>query len=304
MIFEAIPYGPKEAPAWGALGDQLEDYYGPLDECSALMVRGTDNAHLNGVILGAEGINQFMSGHDCDLSCLRPMAELAEQLGGVTLASKATAADATIKDNPDWDDQRISDFIYDSLLVHCGEDKEDNTEAAIQEHDEFAKAFASWLKASFPRVEVQDLDTYLRKKWEDVRQAHPEIWRARQLEHLGPRLNAQSVLALLNECGFQGHHTVRRPAPKIVAEAPVYFLWVETLEGPEVVAVGFADAISLIDVASWREIARGPSTPPLNSNAAWRVGQKKQFMIDRDTLVIAEPKFLRPLSKKLVYLSE
>ncbi|MBO9435739.1 hypothetical protein J7394_16075, partial [Ruegeria sp. R13_0] len=70
-----------------------------------------------------------------------------------------------------------------------------------------------------------------------------------------------------------------------------------------VVVVGFADATSLLDVASWSELARTPSNPPLNSKTQWLASQNKQFMIDRDSLSITEPRFLRPLPKKLVYLS-
>ena len=96
---------------------------------------------------------------------------------------------------------------------------------------------------------------------------------------------------------------VRRAKPAIDATAPVHFLWIETIESREIVIVGFAEATSLIGVRSWTELARTPSSPPRGSKTQWFASQNKQFMIDRNDLSIAEPKFLRPLSRKLVYLN-
>lgn len=302
LIFDTIPYRPKEANYWDTLGREVEEYYGPLDDISDLMVPGTSNAHISDVLLAAEGINQYMSGHGCDATCLLPMADLAERLGGIVLANKARSAHASIRARSDWTAQEIGDFIYDALSVSTEEELTKPTEFQGQTHQTFANAFSGWLSSYFPRTEVADIDAYLRGKWKQVAQTHPEIWSAHQASKLGPRIDGETALALLKQCGFDGAFKIRRAKPAIDATAPVHFLWIETLEGREVVVVGFADATSLLDVASWSELARIPSGRSLNRKTQWLASQNKQFMIDRDSLSITEPKFLRPLPKKLAYL--
>lgn len=304
LIFDTVPYSAKEAKYWAALGSEVEDYYGPLDDISCLMVGGTDNAHVSDLLLAAEGINQYFSGHPCDAACLLPMADLAERLGGHTLAKKAKAADRTINTSSNWTTQQTDNFIHDALLVLTEEEISQNEQAqARQSFQSFKRAFADWLKAHFPRKEVADIDAYLREKWEQVRNMHPDIWRAYQIGKLGPRIDGESAYTLLKQVGSSGAFKVRKPRPRDDATAPVYFLWIETIEGREVVIVGFADAISLLDVNSWSELARMPASPPLNRSTRWLANQNKQFMIDRDTLQIAEPKLLKPLTKKLNYLT-
>ncbi|MVO17114.1 hypothetical protein [Parasedimentitalea huanghaiensis] len=97
MIFDTIPYRTKEAKYWETLGNEIEEHYGLLDDISDLMVRRTSNAHISDVLLAAEGINQYTSGHGCDATCLLPMADLAEKLGGIVLAKKVRSAHETIK---------------------------------------------------------------------------------------------------------------------------------------------------------------------------------------------------------------
>ncbi len=303
MIFDTIPYRSKEAEYWEALGSKVEEYHGPLDDISDLMVRGTDNAHISDVLLAAEGINQYTSGHSCDATCLLPMADLAEKLGGIFLAKKARSAHKTIKTNSDWTTQEVDDFIHDALLVLTDEEIAERTQVQAKADQAFLRAFAEWLQSYFPRKEVADINAYLREKWTQVRQTHPEIWCAHQIGKLGPRINGETAFALLKQCGFEGAAKIRTAKPAVDATAPVHFLWIETTEGREIVIVRFADATSLLDVASWSELARTPSSPPLNSKTQWLASQNKQFMIDRDSLSIAEPRFLRPLPRKLVYLN-
>ncbi|CUH41742.1 hypothetical protein [Ruegeria atlantica] len=303
LIFDTIPYRPQEAKYWDTLGREVEEYYGPLDDISDLMVPETSNAHISSVLLAAEGINQYMSGHGCDATCLLPMADLAERLGGVVLANKTRSAHATIKARSEWTTQEINDFIHGALLVLTDEELAKQTEVQVQTHQTFESAFAEWLNSHFPRMEVADIDAYLRGKWMQVGQTYPEIWSVHQTSKLGSRIDGETAFALLKQCGFDGAFKIRRAKPEIDAAAPVHFLWIETLEGSEVVVVGFADATSLLDVASWSELARTPSSPPLSSKTQWVASQNKQFMIDRDSLSITEPRFLRPLPKKLVYLN-
>lgn len=302
LIFDTIPYRPKEAEYWEALGREVEEYHAPLGDISDLMVRGTNDAHISDVLLAAEGINQFMSGHGCNASCLLPMADLAEQLGGIVLATKARSAHKTIKTSSDWTAQDIDNFIQDALLLWTDEERAQQKQVQTQAHQLFEQAFADWLRVYFPRTEVEDINAYLREKWQQVRQLHPEIWRAYQIGELGPRIDGETALALLKQSSFEGAFKVRRAKPALDATAPVHFLWIETVEGPEVVIVDFADATSLLDVASWTELARTPSSPPRHGKTQWLASQNKQFMIDPDTLSIVEPKFLRPLPQKLVYL--
>ncbi len=303
MTFETIPYPAKEADAWQALGREIKDYYEQLDRISDLMVAGTGNAHISDSILAAEGINQYMSGHSCDVSCLLPMADLAEKLGGAVLASKARSAQKTIKANSGWTHQEIDNFIHDALLVLSEEEIAARTQATAQSPHLFEASFAKWLESDFPREEVDNIDTYLSDTWRQVKKAHPEIWRTQQVGSLGPRLDGEAAFALLNQCGFEGALKVRRAKPAVAAMSPVQLLWIETVEGREVVIVNFADAMSLLDVSSWSELASTPSSPPRNSRTEWLLSQKKQFMIDRDSLSITEPKFLRRLPRKLIYLN-
>ncbi len=303
MIFDTIPYRPKEARYWEALGREVEEYYEPLADISDLMVQGTNNAHISDVLLATEGINQFMSGHGCDATCLLPMADLAERLGGIVLANKARSAHATIKARSEWATQEINDFIHDALLVLTDEELAKQTEIQGQTNQAFETAFSEWLNSYFPRMEVADIDAYLRGKWKQVGQTHPEIWSTHQTRKLGPKIDGETAFTLLKQCGSDGAFKIRRAKPAVDATAPVHFLWIETIEGREVVVVGFADATSLLDVASWSELARTPSSPPLNSKTQWLASHNKQFMIDRDSLSVTEPKFLRPLPKKLVYLN-
>ncbi|MBO9437032.1 hypothetical protein J7394_22780, partial [Ruegeria sp. R13_0] len=273
LIFDTIPYRPKEAEYWDTLGREVEEHYGPLDDISDLLVPGTSNAHVSDVLLAAEGINQFMSGHGCDATCLLPMADLAERLGGVVLANKARSAHASIGARSDWTAQEIDDFIYDALLVLTDEELTKQPEVQGQTHQPFEIAFSKWLSSHFPRMEVADVDAYMRERWKQVGQTHPEIWSAHQTSKLGPRIDGETAFALLKQCGFDGAFKVRKAKPEIDAVAPVHFLWIETLEGSEVVVVGFADATSLLDVASWSELARTPSNPPLNSKTQWLASQ-------------------------------
>lgn len=302
LIFDTIPYRPKEAEYWEALGREVEEYHAPLDDISDLMVRGTDDAHISDVLLAAEGINQFISGHGCNASCLLPMADLAEQLGSIVLATKARSAYNTIKTSSDWTAQDIDNFIHDALLLWTDEERAEQKQVQTQTHLGFEQSFADWLRAYFPRTEMEDINAYLREKWQQVRQMHPEIWRAYQIGKFGPRIDGETALTLLKQSGFEGAFKVRRAKPALDATAPVHFLWIETIEGPVVVIVGFADATSLLDVVSWAELARIPSSPHRHGKTQWLASQNKQFMIDPDTLLIAEPKFLRPLPQKLVYL--
>lgn len=302
VIFETIPYRATEAKIWEALGCEVKDYYGPLDDISDLMVGGTDNVHISDVILSAEGINQYFSGHACDVTCLLPMGDLAEKLGGSVLATKARAAHKTIKAHPGWGPQEINNFIHDALLVLSDEENAKYAQETPEAHQAFEGAFAKWLMSSFPRLEVADVKAYLRMKWAQVRQSHPEIWRAQQIGRLGPRIDGTAAFELLIQCGFQGAFTIRTEKHAVAATAPFHFQWIETVEGPEVVIVHFGDAMSLLDVASWRELARTPANVSLDGDSKWLVSQNKQFMIDRDSLTISEPKFLRPLPKKLIYL--
>ena len=302
MIFDTIPYRPQEAKYWEDLGREVEEYHGPLDSISDLMVLGTDNAHISDILLAAEGINQFLSGHGCDATCLLPMADLAEGLGGIVLAKKARSAHEMIKIRSDWAVHEIDELIQDALLIWTDEDRAEQKKHHAQTHQALERTFAEWLMSHFPRAEVADLNAYLRERWGQVRQTHPEIWRAYQIGKLGPRIDGETALELLNQCGFKGAFKIRKAKPALDATAPIHFLWTETMEGREIVIVGFADATSLMDVASRTELARTPSSPPRNSKTQWFASQNKQFMIDRDRLAIVEPKFLRSLPRKLAYL--
>jgi hypothetical protein len=302
MIFDKIPYPTKAAEGWEALGREVEEYHGPLDDISVLMVPETDNAHISDVILAAEGINQFMSGHSCDASCLLPMASLAVELGNKVVAERAKSAHDILQAQPNWTSQEIHNFINDSLLIWSEEEIAENTRAANQAHETFEQKFASWLRDSFPRVEIADIDAYLSHKWELVLEHHPEIWCAKQIGDLSVRIDGKVAFELLKQCGFQGALKVRWPKPAIAAKTPIFWLWIRAIGGRELVLVRFSDAISLIDLESWQELARTPCSPSPNNNSEWSVLKCKQFMVDLADLSLSEPKFLRPLPKKLVYL--
>ncbi len=302
MIFEQIPYRANDANSWRNLGQQVEEYYDPLDDISGLLVGGTNNAHISPIILAAEGINQYMSGHACDATCLGPMADLAGKLGNGVLAKKARSAQETIKAHPGWTSQQVHDFLHDALLVLTDTERSQPADDTGQTHEDFAHAFANWLHVHFPRVEVADITTYLAEKWGQVRQEHPYIWHARQVHILGPQINGEAAYKLLDQCGLDGAQRVKRPRPASAANAPFRYVWVNTIKGPEVVIIRFADSISLIDVGSWREVARVPSDPLSDEDGMWRASQKKQFVIERESLAIIQPRLLRPLPRRLLYL--
>lgn len=302
MIFDKIPYSPEQADDWDALGHEFKEYYLQFaDNVIDLMVAGTNNAHIGDAILAADGINRFQGGFSCDQSCLLPMATLSAELGGEALAEVAWETYQTIQSHSNWTAQEIDDYIHNNLLVTKWKEIVERTRVSNKIHGDFGRNFASWLETDFPRIEVADTRSYVLQKWKQVKDVYPEIWRGKQIDLLDTQINGEVAFSLLNQCGFQGIQKMRHPEWAAVT-APIYWVWVKALEGDELMLVRFADAVSLIDMATWHELARSPSIAPRNGNNQWLATQRKQFMIDRDTFSILEPKFFRPLPKKLVYM--
>ncbi|MFY0680258.1 MAG: hypothetical protein JXR13_06755 [Thalassovita sp.] len=127
--------------------------------------------------------------------------------------------------------------MHDMLLVLTEEELAKQSAVQGETHHALKFAFAEWLNSNFPRLEVPDIGADLRKKGKQVAYTYPEIWSAHQASQLRPKIDGETALALLRQCGFTGAFRDRRAIPAIDATASVHFLWNIPLEGAEVVTL-------------------------------------------------------------------